>query len=108
MKAKMTREQRKVATFLRHAIRDYGIPRFDVNSANVKESASDDDGCITVCYSVRVGDNIVDIQYFYYSDNDRSAYVYLNDYPLFHRKVTCMFDMVYVVTMFVGMVQHLN
>lgn len=108
MKVTMTREQRKVATFLRHAIRDYGIPDFDVNGTNVIESVCEVDDFISVSYLVTVGANVVAIKYRCFGDGDRFAYVYLNDYPIFRHKVTCMFDMVYAVLPFARMVQHLR
>ena len=108
MKVKMSREQRKIATFLRHAIRDYGIPNFDVNSTDVTESVHEGDNWVAVSYSVTVGANVVAIRYCCRSDGNRFAYVFLNGYSLVHCMVTCIGDMSPAVVPFARMIEHLN
>lgn len=108
MRMKMSRAERKQATFLHHAIRDYGIPDFNANSANVRERAYSEDVYGVVSYAVTVGDNVVSIHYYYSDCLGRCAYVRLNGETLVRCEVACIGDMVPVVVPFARMVQYLK
>lgn len=108
MRTKMSRGQRKAANFLLRAIKDYGIPDFDVHSSNVRERAYSEGVYGVVSYAVTVGDNVVSIHYYYSDCRDCCAYARLNGYSIVHCKVSCFFDTVPAVTAFDRMVRHLN
>ena len=108
MRMKMSRADRKQANFLLRAIKDYGIPDFDVHGPNVKERAYSKGNYSVVSYSVTVGANVVSVEYCYSDCRDCCAYLRLNGETLVHCKVACFFDTVPVVVPFAVMVRHLN